>query len=233
MVEGLRGAHRGYHLADPDQWYDLFSRTEARLCRSGSATVVPPTRPRFSLKGRGFIPIRASHPSGSRRWGCSGRWGHHLADPDQWHDLLSRTQARLCRSGSAISVPSTRQRFSLKGRGFTPIRASHPSGSRRWGCSVGSRHPAPGSLSPRKSSVPHQSPSGPRRQGRVGGADPDRSRRPRPGPAGPRIHRSLARCPVGTVQPRAGSMAEASRSQSLLPDGCRREMCRQPIRSGG
>jgi hypothetical protein len=76
--------------------------------------------------------------------------GHHLADPDQWHDLFSRTHARSCRSGSATSVPPTRPRFSLKGRGLTPIRASHPSGSRRWGCSVGSRHPAPGSLEPQK-----------------------------------------------------------------------------------
>ena len=76
--------------------------------------------------------------------------GHHLADPDQWHDLFSRTQARLCRSGSATLVPPTRPRFSLKGRGLTPIRASHPSGSRRWGCSAGSRHPAPGSSEPQK-----------------------------------------------------------------------------------
>ncbi len=30
------------------------------------------------------------------------------------------------------------------------MRTSHPSGSRRWGCSTGSRHPAPGSWEPQK-----------------------------------------------------------------------------------
>ncbi len=159
--------------------------------------------------------------------------GHHLADPDQWRDLFSRTHARSCRSGSATLVPSTRPRFSLKGRGFTPIRASHPSGSRRWGCSVGSRHPAPGSCEPRKIVGAPPRSKWTTEVGAGRGRGSLKSRRPRPAPTGPRIHRSLARCHVGTVQPRAGSMAEASRSQPLLPDECRREMCRRPIRSGG
>jgi hypothetical protein len=62
-------------------------------------------------------------------------------------------------SGSSELPPSTRPRFSLSRCRFTPIRTCHPSGSRQWGCSVGQdRHPAPGSRSPRKSSVPHQGP---------------------------------------------------------------------------
>jgi hypothetical protein len=69
---------------------------------------------------------------------------------------------------------------------------------------------------PRKSSVPHQGPSGPRRRGRPG-RGPPRVRRRRPaGRAGPRVHRSVARRRVGAVQPMAGSMAGASRSRSIL-----------------
>jgi hypothetical protein len=46
-------------------------------------------------------------------------------------------------------------------------------------------------------------------------------------------HGPLARCHVGILQSRAGSMAEASRSRSLLPDSRWREMRRRAIRSGG
>jgi hypothetical protein len=38
----------------------------------------------------------------------------------------------------------------LKGCRCPPIRTSHPSGSRQWGCSCRSRHPAPGSAEPQK-----------------------------------------------------------------------------------
>jgi hypothetical protein len=75
-----------------------------------------------------------------------GRWGHHLADPEQRHDIFSRDHTRMWSSGSTVLSPSTRPRFSLSRCRFTPIRTSHPSGSRQWGCSVGQdRHPAPGS----------------------------------------------------------------------------------------
>jgi len=87
-------------------------------------------------------------------------------------------------------------------------------------------------LSPRKSSVPHQGPSGTRRRGWGASADPRSSRRSHPIPAGPWHHRSLARRRSGVVQPGIGSMAEASRSHALLPN-VGRGMRRSPIRSGG
>ena len=69
--------------------------------------------------------------------------------------------------------------------------------------------------SPRKSSVPHQGPSGSRRRGGPGARTPKSPAHPAR-PAVPRVHRTMARRRVGVVQPLAGSLAGASRSRSIL-----------------
>ena len=64
--------------------------------------------------------------------------GHHLADPGQRHDENSRAETRFISVRKRRTATVTRPRFSLSRCRFTPIRTSHPSGSRqvgllRWG----------------------------------------------------------------------------------------------------
>lgn len=71
------------HLADPGQKDVFFSRGEAAILCFGAKRVVgcdcAPSA--FSQMVAVSLPIRTSHPSGSRRWGCAPWWGQ---TPGPW-----------------------------------------------------------------------------------------------------------------------------------------------------
>jgi hypothetical protein len=108
-------------------------------------------------------------------WLSTGHRGaHQLADPDQRHDLFSHARARLRSYGSVMSSPSTRPRFSLSECRFPPIRTVSRAAPIHWigapfsplldqgdgAAPLGVDTRPLADTSPRKSSVPHQGPSG-------------------------------------------------------------------------
>jgi len=54
------------------------------------------------------IKLAASKMLGAER---RGRRGHHLADPDQWHDQFLAPKDACFSSGSTVLSPSTRPRL--------------------------------------------------------------------------------------------------------------------------
>ena len=156
-----------------------------------------------------------------------GGGGHHLADPGQCNNF-SRARTR-CSFPDGLCRPATRRRFSLDGDGSSPIRTSHPSGSRRWGCSRGGGA-RPLVAQPQKivGTLPRSKWSAEPGE-RLGALAPHKVR---PAVATPAPCSQIAGPSRGAVQPLAGSMAEASRSRVIAPwrlGGMRR----WPIRSGG